>query len=165
MCPAGGIDRIMPFVSLFAGKDLHVAVLTDEARGAKGRVNRIRQSDVLRAGHFFTVAELIDAPEADIEDIFDSEIYAEIVNRTYALPESHRVTTEKLGKDTSTTRLVKKIETMFNVMPESIPLYDHYTPAAWLIRNPELLAGESDAIERTLSAAERIFETVNSLLE
>ena len=165
MCPAGGIDRIMPFVSLFAGKDLHVAVLTDEARGAKGRVNRIRQSDVLRAGHFFTVAELIDAPEADIEDIFDSEIYAEIVNRTYALREPHRVTTEKLGQDTSTTRLVKKIETMFNVMPESIPLYDHYTPAAWLIRNPELLAGESDAIERTLSAAERIFETVNSLLE
>ena len=165
MCPAGGIDRIMPFVSLFAGKDLHVAVLTDEARGAKGKVKRIRQSDVLRAGHFFTVAELIDASEADVEDIFDSEIYAEIVNRTYALGEPHRVTTEKLGQDTSTTRLVKKIETMFNVMPESIPLYDHYTPAAWLIRNPELLAGESDAIERTLSAAERIFETVNSLLE
>ena len=165
MCPAGGIDRIMPFVSLFAGKDLHVAVLTDEASGAKGRVKRIRQSDVLRAGHFFTVAEFIDAPEADIEDISDSEVYADIVNRTYALPEPHRVTTEKLGKDTSTTRLVKKIETMFNVMPESIPLYDHYTPAAWLIRNPELLAGESDAIERTLSAAERIFETVNSLLE
>ncbi|MCY4375196.1 MAG: hypothetical protein OXC31_15665 [Spirochaetaceae bacterium] len=43
MCPAGGIDRIMPFVSLFAGKDLHIAVLADQAQGAKGKVNRISQ--------------------------------------------------------------------------------------------------------------------------
>ena len=165
MCPAGGIDRIMPFVSLFAGKDLHVAVLTDLAHGAKGKANRIRKSDILRAGHFYTVADFINAPEADIEDIFDSEIYAEIVNRSYALPESHRVTTENLDQDTSTTRLVKKVEAMFNIMPGSIPIYDHYTPAAWLIRNPDMLTGESEAIRRTLSVAEQIFETVNSLLE
>lgn len=165
MCPAGGIDRMMPFVSLFAGKDLHVAVLTDLARGAKGKVDRIRKSDILRAGHFHTVADFIDASEADIEDIFDSEIYAEMVNRSYALPEPHRVTTEKFDQDTSTTRLVKKVEAMFNVMPETIPVYDHYTPAAWLIRNPDVLTGESEAIQRTLSVAERIFETVNSLLE
>ena len=165
MCPAGGIDRIMPFVSLFAGKDLHVAVLTDLAHGAKGKVDRIRKSDVLRAGHFYTVADFIDATEADIEDIFDPEVYVEIVNRSYALPESHRVTTEKLEQDTSTTRLVKKVEAMFNVMPETIPVYDHYTPAAWLIRNLDVLTGESEAIQRTLSMAEQIFETVNSLLE
>ena len=164
MCPAGGIDRIMPFVSLFA-RGLHVAVLTDLAHGAKGKVNRIRKSDILRAGHFYTVADFIDAPEADIEDIFDSKVYAEIVNRSYALPESHRVTTETLDQDTSTTRLVKKVEAMFNIMPESIPVYDHYTPAAWLIRNPDMLTGESEAIRRTLSVAERIFEAVNSLLE
>ena len=165
MCPAGSIDRIMPFVSLFAGKDLHVAVLTDFAHGAKGKVNRIRKSDILRAGHVYTVADFVDAPEADIEDIFDPEIYAEIVNRSYALPEPHRITTEKLDQDISTTRLVKKVEAMFNVMPETIPVYDHYTPAAWLIRNPDVLTGESEAIQRTLSVAERIFETVNSLLE
>ena len=165
MCPAGGIDKIMPFVSLFAGKHLHVAVLTDLAQGAKGKVNRIRKSDVLRAGHFYTVADFIDAPEADIEDIFDLEVYAEIVNRSYALPESQRVTTEKLDQDTSTTRLVKKVEAMFNIMPESIPVYDHFTPAAWLIRNPDMLTGESEAIRQTLRAAEQIFETFNSLLE
>ena len=165
MCPAGGIDRIMPFVSLFAGKDLHIAVLTDLAHGGKGKVNRIRKSNILKAGHFYTVADFIDAPEADIEDIFDSEIYVEIVNRSYALPASHRVTIERLDKDTSTTRLVEKVEAMFNIMPESIPVYDHYTPAAWLIRNPDMLTGESAAIRRTLSVAEQIFETVNSLLE
>ena len=165
MCPAGSIDRIMPFVSLFAGKDLHVAVLTDFAHGAKGKVKRIRKSDILRAGHVYTVADFVDAPEADIENIFDSEIYAEIVNRSYALPESHRVTSEQLDQDTSTTRLVKKVEALFNIMPESIPVFDHFTPAAWLIRNPAILTGESQAIRRTLAVAEQIFETFNGLLE
>ena len=31
----------MPFVSLFGGKRLHVAVLSDEAQGAKRKVERI----------------------------------------------------------------------------------------------------------------------------
>lgn len=165
MCPAGSIDKMMPFVSLFAGKDLHVAVLTDFARGVKGKVDRIRKSDILRAGHVYTVADFVDAAEADIEDIFDPAVYVEIVNRSYGLPESHRVTTETLDQDTSTTRLAKKVEAVFNVMPGTIPIYDHYTPAAWLIRNPDILTGDSEAIQRTLSAAERIFVTLNSLLE
>ena len=165
VCPAGGIDRIMPFVSLFAGKHLHVAVLSDEAHGVKGRVNRIRQSDILKAGHFYTVTDFIDEPEGDIEDIFDPEIYAEIVNRSYELPESHQISLEKLNQDTSTTRLVKKIEALFNVMPEAIPEFDHYTPAAWLIRNPDMLTEKSEPIQRTLSVAEQVFETFNSLLE
>lgn len=165
MCPAGGIDRIMPFVSLFTGKGLHIAVLSDEARGAKGKIKKIRQSDILRAGHFYTVADFIGEPEGDIEDIFDPEVYAEIVNCSYALPESHRVTVEKLDQDTSTTRQVKKAEAIFKIMPETIPVYDHYTPAAWLIRNPDMLTGESEAIQRTLSVAEQIFKTFNSLLD
>ncbi|MDE0249074.1 MAG: AAA family ATPase [Gammaproteobacteria bacterium] len=165
MCPAGSIDRIMPFVSLFAGKDLHVAVLTDFAQGVKGKVNRIKRSAILRANHVYTIADFVDAPEADIEDIFDSEVYVDIVNRCYDLPESHRITTEKIDQDTSTTRLVRKVESIFNVMPASIPVFNHFTPAAWLIRNPDMLAGESEAIQRTLSVAEQIFGTFNSLLE
>ena len=165
MCPAGGIDKIMPFVSLFAGKQLHVAVLSDEARGAKGKVEKIRQSDILQAGHFYTVADFVDASEADIEDIFDSEIYAEIVNLSYELPERYRIASEKLKKDVSTPRVVKKVEAMFNVMPQTIPIFDHFTPAAWLIRNPDILTGESGLIEETLSVAEQVFETFNRLLD
>ena len=163
ICPAGGIDRIMPFVSLFAGKDLHVAVLSDEAHGAKGKVDKIRQSDILRSGHFFTVADFIDASEGDIEDIFDPEVYAEIVNSSYELPEDHRVTVDKLNEDTTTPRVVKKVEAMFKLMPETIPMFDHYTPADWLIRNPDVLSEESEQIERTFLVAERVFETFNAL--
>ena len=164
ICPAGGIDRIMPFVSLFAGKELHVAVLSDEAQGAKGKVERIRQSDILQAGHFYTVADFIDAQEGDIEDIFAPEVYAAIVNQSYALPECYCVTVEKLDQDTSTPRIVKKVEAIFKLIPDTIPMFDHYTPAEWLIRNPDVLEGESDELERTLSVAECVFEKFNSLL-
>ena len=165
ICPAGGIDRIMPFVSLFAGRRLHVAVLSDEAQGAKGKVERIRKSDILRAGHFYTVADFIDAAQGDIEDIFDPEIYAVIVNRSYGLPEPHRVTVEKLDQDPSTPRVVKKVEAMFQLMPDTIPMFDHFTPAAWLIRNPDVLAEESKPIEDTLAVAEHVFEKFNGLLD
>ena len=165
ICPAGGIDKIMPFVSLFAGKELHVAVLSDEAKGTKGKVNKIRKSEVLQAGHFFTVADFIDKDEGDIEDIFDTEIYAEIVNRSYNLPDNYRVTAEKLVQDTSTPRLVKKVEALFNVMPDTIQVFDHYTPADWLIRNAEVLHEKSEQTMRTLSVAERIFKKFNDLLE
>ena len=164
ICPAGGIDRIMPFVSLFAGKELHMAVLSDEARGAKGKVEKIRQSDILQAGHFYTVADFIDEQEGDIEDIFAPEVYAAIVNRSYALPECYSVTVEKLDQDTSTPRIVKKVEAIFKLIPDTIPMYDHYTPAEWLIRNPDVLEGGSEELEKTLSVAERVFEKFNSLL-
>ena len=148
----------MPFVCLFAGKELHVAVLSDKAHGTKGKVERIRTSDILRAGHFYTVPDFLDAAEGDVEDFFDPGLYAEIVNRTYELPEPHHVTVEALDQDTSTPRIVKKVEAMFKLIPEPIPMFDHYSPSAWLIRNPDLLLAESEAVERTLSVAETVLE-------
>ena len=165
MCPAGGIDRMMPFVSLFAGNQLHVAVLSDEAVGSKGKVERIRKADILRANHVFTVAQFVESAEADVEDVFHPEIYAEIVNESYSLPDAYRVTMEKLRGDMSTCRIVKKVETIFAGMPAEIREFDHFTPALWLIRHPEQLRTQSDGTEETLSLAEAIFEAVNALLD
>ena len=165
LCPSGGIDRIVPFVSLIAGKNLHIAVLSDEAQGAKGKVEKIRQSEILQAGHFYTVADFISQAEADIEDIIDAELYVEIVNRGYALEDPYRITAEGVNQNTSTPRIVKKVEAAFRIMPDAIPMFDHYTPADWLIRNSDVLSTKTDEVERTLSIAERVFETFNGLLE
>ena len=54
---------------------------------------------------------------------------------------------------------------MFQLMPEAIPMFDHFTPAAWLVRNPDVLAGESKPIEGTLAVAEHVFEKFNGLLD
>ena len=166
LCPSGGIDKIMPFVSLFSGNDLHVAVLSDEASGDKGKVRRIKESSVLRAGHFFTLADFLEIAEADVEDIFDPELFVAIVNGCYQLEEQHELTVEALeAQSNSTTRIVKKVEAAFRLMPESIPMFNHFAPAAWLIRNPQVLSeAKSEQIEKTLDQAEKTFETYNKLL-
>ena len=54
ICPAGGIDKIRPFVSLFGGNGLNVAVLSDQAAGDKKKIEELRKSSVLAAGRLFS---------------------------------------------------------------------------------------------------------------
>lgn len=165
MCPAGGIDKIRPFVALFAGNVLHVAVLSDQGAGDRKRVEEMKRSAVLSAGHFYTVADFLNRAEADIEDIFEPELFASILNDCYALPDANQLTAEKLkAADPSTERLVKQADAALRVMPEPIPVFDHFTPAAWLIRSPKVLDGKSAPISKTLDRAEKIFQAYNNLL-
>ena len=165
ICPAGGIDKIQPFVALFSGNALHVAVLSDQAIGDKTKIEKIKNSEILRAGHFYTIADFLERAEADIEDMFDPEVFVAILNDCYKLKDPNKLTVEKLkAADTSTERLVKQAEAVFRVMPETIPVFDHFRPAAWLIRNPMLLEMKSTPIAQTLDCAEKIFKTYNALL-
>lgn len=165
MCPAGGIDKIRSFVTLFKGNHLNVAVLSDEAKGDRKKIEDLKRTDVLKAGHFYSIADFVGRPEADIEDLFAPMVFTSMLNAAYALPEDLALTPETLAAaDPATERLVKKAEAAFNVMPESIPVFDHFTPAGWLIRNPKFLDGKSKAITETLDRAEKIFTTFNALL-
>jgi hypothetical protein len=99
------------------------------------------------------------------KDLFEPEAFVAIVNEAYELPGATRLTVETLDEaDKTTGRLVKKAEAAFKVMPEPSPTYDHFTPAAWLIRNPQALDGIATAIETTLGRAEKLFETLNGVL-
>ena len=165
MCPAGGIDKIKPFVALFAGNALHVAVLSDQAVGDRKKVEELKRSAVLHAGHFYTMADFLNRAEADIEDMFEPEVFATMLNDCYALPDANKLTAGKLkASDPSTERLVKQADAALRVMPEPIPVFDHFAPAAWLIRNLKVLDGKSAAVARTLDRAEKVFQAYNNLL-
>lgn len=163
LCPSGGIDKIRPFVALFGGNSLNVAVLSDQGLNEKRKVEEMRRSQILKAGHFFTVVEFIDKDEGDIEDLFEPALFIEILNGCYQPPEGQRVTLEKLQTADTTVRQVKKAEALFRVMP-SVAEFDHFAPAAWLIRNPQILDGEGELASKTLGRAEAVFETFNRLL-
>ncbi|WP_428098868.1 AAA family ATPase [Candidatus Rariloculus sp.] len=164
LCPAGGIDKIMPFVSLFAGNDLHVAVLSDQSAGDKRKLERITKSGILQAGHLYSIIDFIDGPEGDVEDLFDPEYFVHIVNECYALDESLALTIDKVKCATGTTRIVKRVEALFRLLPDTVPVFNHFAPASWLIRNPRALEESTEAVERSLAVAERVFEKYNSLL-
>ncbi|MBD8064075.1 AAA family ATPase [Devosia sp. PTR5] len=165
MCPAGGIDKIRPFISLFSGNELQVAVLSDEANGDKRKIDDMKRSAVLRAGHLYTMADFLERPEADIEDMFEPEVFASILNGAYGLEDANKITKDRLASTTPpTARLVKQADALFALMPATVAEFDHYTPASWLIRNPKLLDGKGQPVTATLDRAQKVFDVYNNLL-
>jgi hypothetical protein len=164
MCPAGGIDNIRPFVSLFQGNHLNVAVLSDLGHGDKSKIERLRRSEVLSADKLHTIAELLDQGEADIEDVMHPQLFCRIINGAYALAGEDAITPEKLASAEGAPRRVKQAEAYFRVLPAEFPEYSHYRPADWLIRNPNLLDSDSVEVSETLDRAEKVFAIYNKLL-
>jgi len=161
LCPSGGIDKILPFVRLFYGNRLNTVVLTDFDRGQKRKLEGIYKSELLESERIILATEIADQEEADIEDFFAPALFIDLVNAAYELKGRHKLTAKKLANATdSTDRLVKKVEAYFKLLPDSIPMFDHFTPASYLIRNPEFLDGDSPKIRDSLSRFEEAFERI-----
>lgn len=166
ICPTGGIDKVSAFVSLFGGNKINIAVLTDFAKGQKKKVERLRQSQLLKEGHVFTVADFCDQDEGDIEDLLSPDLFVSMVNESYSLPDEHKLTADKLIKaDENTVRQVVKAEAYFRLLPEEINTFDHFTPSNWLIQHPKFLAGDSAEVNESLDRFENVFKTFNGLLD
>jgi hypothetical protein len=165
LCPAGGMDKIHPFVSLFGGNNLNVAVLSDQHVGDKKKIETLRRSQILKAGSLFTAVDFVGKAEGDIEDFFEPSVFVEILNSAYGLAGKLRLTVQKLtDADKSTPCLVKQAEAAFKLMPTTVAEFDHFTPASWLIRNPSTLDGDSSEVDKTLERAEAAFTALNKLL-
>ena len=164
LCPSGGIDKIAPFVRLFGGNQIHVAVLSDVANADKKKIDAVKKEQILKAGHFFTAADFVGKQEADVEDIFAPELFAEILNGAYRPPAGKEVTKDALLAVTGTERIIKQAEALFRSMPPEVAGFDHFAPARWLLEHASILDIEKPAVQETLDRAERIFKAFNELL-
>lgn len=165
ICPSGGIDKIAPFVRLFGGNRMNLAVLSDIGKGDVNKIEKLRREEILKAGHFYTAADFAGQAEADVEDLLDPALYVEVLNAAYKVPASHTVTIEKLRDiDKTTPRIVKQAEALFRVMPPEVPEFGHWRAAEWLLKHPELLDAETDGVNATLEKAAKVFLTFNALL-
>jgi len=165
ICPSGGIDKIAPFTSLFGGNNLNIAVLCDLAIGDKGKLERLRTSQILKAGQLFTAADFTGKSESDIEDLFHPELFVTLLNDAYNLPKKNILSVKKLDEAyPATERIVKKAEAAFKLMPPTVPEFDHFHPSDWLIRNPAFLA-DSPELDETLDRFEEAFKLINKVLQ
>lgn len=165
ICPAGGIDKIQPFVSLFSAAKLDLAALSDYAKADKKKLEALRQNKVLETDRLLTFASLLGADEADIEDVFIPSLYVRIVNEAFGLQGKDKLTVTKVeAADKETIRLVKKVEASFRTLSPDAPEFDHFTPAGWLFRNPGWLDSTDADVVQTLERAEKIVEALNALL-
>jgi predicted ATP-dependent endonuclease of OLD family len=139
ICPAGGVDKVWAFVSLFGGNKLHVAALIDYAAGHKSNVERLRKSQLLRDGHVLLATEFCSQAEADTEDLLGEELFLELVTCAYSLTEEQRLVPGSLPAGPGTNlRVVPKVEAAMRLIP-SAKEFDHFQQASWLIQNPSAL--------------------------
>lgn len=165
ICPTGGLDKVTSFASLFAGNNLNIAVLCDYGAGDKAKVERLRQSQILKTERVLTAADFTEKAESDVEDLFDGAFYCELVNQSLALRDGHTITVEKAeAAGNGTSRIVKQIEALCRTLPGNVPEFGHYVPAEHLLRHPELLDGDASEIAQSLERFERVFEELNGFL-
>lgn len=161
ICPSGGIDKVLPFVRLFYGNHLNTVVLTDFERGQKRKLDALCKSELLEEGRIILATEIAGQEEADVEDFFTPDLFAELLNRTYGLTGEHELTAEKLANaKEGTQRLVKKAEAYFRLLPDTFPPFGHYDPALHLLRNPDLLDAQTTTVEKTLGRFEEAFRRI-----
>jgi energy-coupling factor transporter ATP-binding protein EcfA2 len=162
ICPAGGLEKIQSFVSFFSGTNLDVAAITGFDVSNSKKLETLRKSQLVKPGRLLIFADALGLPEADVEDIFDPEVYVRIVNQAFQLPVAEKLTVAKLDAAApGTARLAKRVEAAFKLLPASTFEFDRFATAEWLLRNPEALDGNGPRIESTLENAERVFRAVN----
>jgi energy-coupling factor transporter ATP-binding protein EcfA2 len=165
ICPAGGIDKIQPFVALFSGQKLDIAAISDYAKGDKKKLDSLRQNKIMEGDRLLTFASVLGLEEADIEDVFSPALYAVVLNQAFNLTGTSKATGQKLiDADQNTTRLVKKTEAYFRVLPPATPEFDHFTPADWLFQHPDVLNGDAPEVIDTLGRAERVIAALNKIV-
>jgi hypothetical protein len=165
ICPAGGIDKIQPFVGLFLGAKLEIAALSDYAKRDAKKFDSLRRNQILSDKRLLNFAQILGRDEADIEDIFEPSLFVKIVNAAFSLPADQELTVAKLDAEArGETRLLKKVENCFRLLPASAPEYNHYKPPEWLFFNPTTLDGKSAEVLATLDRAEAVVRAVNDAL-
>ena len=159
--PCGGIAKVFSFMSLFGGNKLHVAVLTDYGMGDKKKVEELRKSDLLRSGHVLTADRYCDnTNEADIEDILGRSFYIELVNSAYALTDKHKIPSVPTAGISEC--VTEEVKLHFMNLPPSVPEYDHFTPANYLLENPDQIS--TTEVDAALGRFEKLFADINALL-
>jgi energy-coupling factor transporter ATP-binding protein EcfA2 len=125
ICPAGGIDKIQSFVSLFSGAKLRIAALTDFAKSDARKLDQLRKTKIIDAENLLTYADVLGKEEADVEDIFDLDIYVDLLNSSFSLTGSNILTPEKLTAHSATSsRQLKQAELAFRLLSPDEPEFE-----------------------------------------
>jgi hypothetical protein len=162
IAPAGGIDKIASFVTLFSASELHIGVLTDFHQGDKKKVRDLRESDLLKQGHVLSAEMYAGQAEADIEDIVGRDNYVALVNLAYALPAKNRLPAKKSAS--APDLATEEAKTHFQTVPPGIAEYDHFTPSSFLVENAATVRPKFPDLAGALDRFEQLFKDLNALL-
>jgi hypothetical protein len=160
LVPVGGLDSIAPFVSLFAGQEQQIAVLTDGLMNHPHRLDGLWDRGMLQFGRILRPALYTDREDAQLEDLLGRRIYRELITGAYGLEESAVLDDAIAPAD---RRLVAEAEAYFASMPPWAPRFDAFAPAAYLFENTSTLRATLPDLGEALDRFEKLFRDLHSL--
>lgn len=156
--PVGSSDKVTTFVALIgANTDLNIAVLVDYQKKDQQKIENLYKKKLLKKKQVLTYADFIGNDEADVEDMFTSEFYLQLVNGEFETS----LSTNDLS--TGSPRILRRLESHFedNPLPKDAN-FNHYRPALYFSRNLDKL--ESSLTESELDRFQNAFDALNKLL-
>ena len=156
--PVGGSDKVPTFVSLIsANSDLRVATLIDFQKKDRQSIENLYKKKLLDKKHVLTFADFTPGDEADIEDMFDTGFYLNLINAEYG---SSIAETDLSGKP---VRVLLQIDEYLdgNPLPKGAK-FNHYRPARHFSENISGLT--VDISDESLDRFRRAFAALNALL-
>ncbi len=163
VCPAEGAAKISSFVTLFKGRGLKIATLMDFHDGEKAMVNKLSESGLLEDGCLLKTVDFVSQKDADIEDLVGWSMVSDLIHRGMELPTANKIPDDK--PKTSEVRVAKLIDEHMKNLPPHFSEYNHYTPVKSLVK---IDMGDVDSIkgiEDALSRFEKLFKSLNTLVE
>ena len=156
--PVGGSDKVPTFVALIgAQSNLNLAVLIDYQKKDQQKIEDLYKRKLLKKKNVHTFAEYVQRPEADIEDMFEPELYLVLVNGAYD------TSIELADISENHPRIIRRLEEYLETAPlPNDAVFNHYRPARYLSENIESL--EDKFSERELGHFEEAFKSLNVLL-
>ena len=156
--PVGGADNLPTYLSLLGDGYANVAVMMDVTPKSKACVQDINE----RAGRGSPVkmVEVAKIRDADMEDLFASELYLELVNRAYGNKLPYELTMRSINGPNP--RIAQRIQNLFERENICDGHFDRYLPAVHLLQRHVDLRERID--DTTVERAASMFDRVNSLL-
>ena len=159
VCPAGGVDSIAAFASLFCNSKLQLAVLMDCSLEGKN-IENLGRSQVLREGRVLTLHLYVNKPEADVEDVIGWRNYLTLVNKAYGLVGATELKEEERAEE----RVTKAVENKFRTMPSFVAGFNRYKPSEYFLKHRDAVFNAFPDVPQALDRFEGIFRDLNSML-
>jgi len=161
MTPVGGAGKVPTFVRLLTGqRGMTIATLLDVQAKDKTIIEGLYREKLLKKTNVLTFADFTGGTEADIEDMFESDFYLDLVNAEYKSALKSPLTIKALK--TQEPRILVRLDKHFTKHPLTKGGFNHYRPARYLHEN--LAALSSTLSEATKERFEKAFHALNGLL-
>ena len=153
--PVGGLDKVATFISLLSGNKLKIACLLDTFTDQKGRrrISDLIQEKIIKESHVLFFDEFTpNVNPSEIEDMFTADEYLTLFNGEFS--EHAKIEIKSIDSTISITKQINRIigKARFN----------HYRPANYLSRNPDLV---DSLCNDTLDKFAAAFEKINKALK